>query len=247
MPQYQRLSYFNTTSSIAKTLLSSAVAPYQVADWYARIFARVKLRIDPAFVTILKQGLVPDGARLLDLGCGQGLLASILFAAREMHREGCWPEAWPAPPTLGAFHGIDSVPLDIERAKRALHRRASFEVADISHKEFEQSDVIVILDVLHYMDYQAQEDVLRRVSQALPAGGRLILRVGDADGGFWFKCSYWYDRTIWFLRVHQDNPLFCRPLHDWLTLLESLGLSTRMVPLDHGISLANALLVSTRT
>jgi len=246
MPQYQRLSYFTTTSSIAKTLLSSAVAPYRAADRYARFFARVKLSLDPAFVTLLKQGLVPDGARLLDLGCGQGLLASILFAAREMHREGCWPEAWPTPPMLAAFHGIDSVPLDIERAKHALSRRASFEVAAISHKEFEQSDVIVILDVLHYMDYQAQEDVLRRVSAALTAGGRLILRVGDADGGFWFKCSYWYDRMIWFLRVREDNPLYCRPLHEWLAVLENLGFDTRMVPLDHGISLANALLVSTR-
>lgn len=246
MSQYQRLPYFTTTSSFAKTLLASAAEPYRTAGWYARCFARVKLSVDPVFVTILKQGLVPDAAHLLDLGCGQGLLASTLFAARGMQQAGFWPEAWLRPPMLGAFSGLDSVPLDIERAKRALGSQASLQVGDVSKTDFGQADVIVILDVLHYMDYQKQEDVLRRVREALPSGGRLILRIGDADGGIWFKCSYWYDRMVWLLRVRKDNPLYCRPLDNWLTILDSLGFRTRMVPLDHGISLANALLVATR-
>ena len=41
-------------------------------------------------------------------------------------------------------------------------------------------DLVVILDVLHYVDPAAQAGVLRRVLDALAPGGRLLLRIGDA-------------------------------------------------------------------
>lgn len=246
MPQYQYSSTYGFFSkSFSASLTKTAAEPYRWADWYAYWFARIKLRIDPAFSTILSQGLIPDGSRLLDLGCGQGLLASSLLAARALARKGCWPEEWASPPASFSFRGMDSVALDIERAKQALGRQADFRVADICTAGFGQADVIVILDVLHYIDHAAQEDVLRRVKQALPPNGRLILRVGNAAGGIWFKASYWYDRLIWFLRTRQDNPLYCRTLDDWLKTLEILGFKTRVESMGRGISLANTLLVAT--
>lgn len=246
MPQYQFSSTYHLPSqTFRKSLLRSSIEPYQSADWYARCFGRIKLRIDPAFTTILQQGLIPDGSRLLDLGCGQGLLASVLLAAQAHAKNNCWPEDWPAPPVLVSIKGIDSVPLDIKRAQLALGRQASFSAEDICTADFGEADAIVILDVLHYIDYPAQEDVLRKARQALSPNGRLVLRVGNAAAGTWFKASYWYDRLIWFLRVGKDNPLYCRTLDNWLEILNSLGFDAKEIQMSHGVKLTNTLLVAT--
>jgi len=248
MPQYQYSSDYSIFSkSFFSTLMQAATDPYHAADWYAPWFARVKLRIDPAFSTILQQGLIPDGSRLLDLGCGQGLLASCLLAAQTMAKRGRWPKEWAPPPHLASIKGIDSVPLDIQRGQQALGNQVDLRVADISTADFGQADVIVILDVLHYIDYAAQEEVLRRVKKALSPNGRLILRVGNASGGIWFKTSYWYDRMVWFLRVHKDNPLYCRSFDDWMTTLTDIGFSPKLVEMNRGISLSNSMLLATNT
>lgn len=245
MSQYnQPISCNLPFQEFRKSLLQSAIEPYQAADWYARWFGRFKLRLDPAFTTILQRGLIPDRSRVLDLGCGQGLLASTLLAAQFLAGR-YWPETWPQPPSTTSIRGIDSVALDIQRAKQALGRQAQFQADDICTADFGQADVIVILDVLHYIDYDAQEDVLRRVREALSPNGRLILRVGNAAGGFWFKASYWYDRMIWLLRTGSDNPLYCRSLDDWLATLGRLGFRTGTEALGRGVSLSNTLLVAT--
>ncbi|MBP8272088.1 MAG: methyltransferase type 11, partial [Sphaerotilus sp.] len=62
-------------------LLDRASARYRPAGRYAWHFARGKLRLDPVFRHLVEAGLVPAGARVLDLGCGQGLLGSLLQAA----------------------------------------------------------------------------------------------------------------------------------------------------------------------
>jgi len=248
MPLSQYSSNFRPFSkSSSANLLQAAADPYRSSDWYALWFARVKLRIDPAFTTILQRGLVPDGSRLLDLGCGQGLLASSLLAAQTLANRGCWSGEWSPPPNLVSIKGIDSVPLDIHRAQQALGKQVDFKVADICTADFGQADTIVILDVLHYIDFQAQEDVLRRVKQALPINGKLILRVGNAAGGIWFKASYWYDRMVWFVRVRKDNPLYCRTLDNWLATLADMGFTTEQVQLNRGVSLSNTLLLATNT
>ena len=62
--------------------LRSAARPYLAAGLYPYFFARGKLGCDPVFVSLLRCGRFPGGARIPDLGCGQGVLAAVLIAAR---------------------------------------------------------------------------------------------------------------------------------------------------------------------
>lgn len=55
---------------------------------FAYHFARGKLGGDPVFLALLERGLLSDRARILDLGCGQGLLAAWLLAARRQFESG---------------------------------------------------------------------------------------------------------------------------------------------------------------
>lgn len=227
-----------------QSLVDSATEPYRAAGRFAWHFARGKLGGDPVFAGLLEHGLIPDKARVLDIGCGQGLLASWLLTAQSMHARGNWPANWPPAPAPVSIHGIELMPRDVERARNALGDAASFEVGDMCKADFGKVDTVVILDVLHYVNIEAQNDVLRRVRDALSPGGRLLLRVGDADGGLPFKFSVWVDHVVTFVRGHRNSRLYCRPLTEWKSALSGLGFRVRSLPMNEGTPFANILLVA---
>lgn len=232
------------TAPFIRKLIDKATEPYRSAGKFAWHFARGKLGGDPVFVGLLEHGLIPDNARIVDIGCGQGLLASWLLTARKMHGEGQWPAHWPKAPQPAAIHGIELMPRDVERAQRALGDGARFTVGDMCKVDFGKADAVVILDVLHYVSIEAQNDVLRRVRDALAPGGTLILRVGDAAGGLPFWFSVWVDHVVTFARGHRNSRMYCRPLSDWKAALQALGFSVEERPMNHGTPFANILLVA---
>lgn len=227
-------------------LLDAASAPYRAVSRFAWHFARGKLRGDPAFWALLERGLIPDGERLLDLGCGQGLLAAWLLAARNGHAAGEWPTSLPPPPQVGAMHGIELMVNDVARARAALGARAHFAVGDIRDAEFGRAHTVVILDVLHYLTYAEQDEVLARVRDALHPGGVLLLRIGDAEGGLPFCISKWVDHAVTFARGHRLAHLYCRPLAAWKPALEHLGFRLDAMPMSAGTPFSNVLLVGRR-
>ncbi|GIZ52554.1 class I SAM-dependent methyltransferase [Noviherbaspirillum aridicola] len=232
------------TSQFVKQLIDTASAPYRAAGKFAWHFARGKLGGDPVFVGLLEHGLIGERSRILDIGCGQGLLASWLLSAKAAHEKGQWPAHWPAAPSAVSIHGIELMPRDVARAQRALGNAARFTAGDMCSTDFGKADTVVILDVLHYVSIEAQDDVLRRVRDALAPRGRLVLRVGDAAAGLPFLASVWVDRIVTFVRGHRNSRMYCRPLADWKTALEKLGFRVRSLPMNKGTPFANILLVA---
>ena len=207
-------------------LLDAATARYRPAGRFAYYFARGKLTRDPAFGAIVHFGWIPPGSRVLDLGCGQGLLASLLLAADHRCR----------------VRGIELMPADAERGRLAIGDVAEIVCGDIREQPFGRADVAVILDVLHYIDYAAQKDVLDRLRASLAPDGLLLLRVGDADGGLPFRISNWVDAIVTRFRGHQLGRLWCRPLVQWRRELASLGFEVETIPLSQGTPFANVML-----
>lgn len=237
------------STQFIRQLIDHAATPYRSAGRFAWHLARGKLGGDPVFAGLLERGLIPSRARVLDIGCGHGLLASWLLSAKALHEAGNWPAQWPAAPDTTSVHGIELRRRDVDRAQRALsaqvtNGRASFQVADMCRADFGTVDAVVILDVLHYVSITAQDDVLRRVRDALAPGGRLILRVGDAAGGLAFHCSVWVDHVVTFIRGHRNRRLYCRPLTDWRAVLLALGFEVETIPMNQGTPFANILLVA---
>jgi len=231
-------------------LIAAATAYYRPAGQFAWRFARGKLAGDPAFRAVLAQGLLRERARILDLGCGQGLLAAWLLAARSAYareRDGAWPRTWPAPPTLSSYVGIEINPHEVRRARRAFAADPGTQLrvlhGDIRDVDYGAPDAVVIMDVLHYLDYRAQERVLARVRAALPPDGLLLMRVGNADGGLGFAFSKAFDRTVALVRRGNWRPLQCRPLEDWRELLAGQGFRTQVQPMS-APPFVNTLLVA---
>lgn len=231
------------TSPHFRALAQAAAARYPARERFARHFAKGKLTGDPAFEHLLRHALIPRGARVLDLGSGQGVLAALLLAAGEAHAAGHWPADWPPPPDPAQVHGIELMARDAQRANLAC---APFVTVpgDIRDTPFPAADAVVILDVLHYIDYEAQRDVLRRVREALGAGGVLLARVGDAAPTWRFRFTVAVDRLVMALRGHRLERLYCRPLADWIAQLERLGFTVSARPMSEGTPFANVLLVA---
>ncbi|MBY4897831.1 bifunctional 2-polyprenyl-6-hydroxyphenol methylase/3-demethylubiquinol 3-O-methyltransferase UbiG [Cupriavidus sp. AU9028] len=240
-----------------ETLLARACAPYQASDTLARHFSQFKLRMDPVFAIALAKGLLPPRPRILDIGCGQGLLAAWLFAAQRCHPQ-AWPQGWPPPPSPVSYLGIEWTPADAARAQQALDGLTPWPVeirqADacvvlrqmVEQRQTGKWDLVVILDMLHYLDYPAQEALLRDALRCLAPGGTVLLRIGDASAGWRARYSRTVDRIVNLVRAGRTTPLYCRPAQQWRQLLREVGLTMREVPLPRDAHGANVLMVGTR-
>ncbi|MDQ6621326.1 MAG: class I SAM-dependent methyltransferase [Pseudomonadota bacterium] len=227
-----------------RALARDAARRYPAHDRFARHFAFGKLCADPVFQHFLTHGLIHTGARVLDLGSGQGLLSSLLIAARARHASGDWPELWPTPPTPGSMRGIDLMQKDVDRAREAADATAHFVCGDICDADFGVVDAIVILDVLHYIDYAAQQKVLERARESLATGGVLIVRVGDQSASMRFRITVAVDRAVTRLRGHRVTRLYCKPVATWKHELERLGFKVQATTMSTGTPFANTLLVA---
>jgi 2-polyprenyl-3-methyl-5-hydroxy-6-metoxy-1,4-benzoquinol methylase len=235
-----------------KPVVDQAAQPYIQAGKFAWHWAKGKLGGDPAFAHILRLGLIQDNDTVIDIGCGQGLFASCLWAAEQHQAKGLWLRGWPAAPKNVSVHGIELMQSDVDRANEALKNvtnLASFECEDMCKAKFKPCNVVVILDVLHYVNFDAQNDVLNRIAEALRQGatatskGRLLLRVGDASAGLPFKISNWVDHIVTFARGHRLPRLYCRSVEQWTHSLSKIGFSVRPMAMHEGTPFANIMLI----
>jgi SAM-dependent methyltransferase len=264
------------TDTAWRQLHAAACAPYKSAGRFAWHWARGKLGRDPAFRGMLARGDLPPNARVVDIGCGQGLVASLLTACADMQAQNAWPSAWPQHASYSAYTGIELMQAAVGRgqnALRGLQPAPQLLCADMRTAALPACDVVVILDVLHYVNHAEQNAVLARVREALsrPAGananakasakasassngttntndgarpGRLLLRVGDADNTRGFAISQWVDKVVTFCGGHRTPPTWGRPLAEWVAQLQSLGFVVQTVPMSQGTPFANVLLVA---
>lgn len=229
-----------------RELHARASAPYRAAGRFAWHFARGKLGHDPVFRGLLQQGLL-RGARVVDIGCGRGLLASLLQACSDSAAAGAWPAAWSEAPAATGYTGIDLMQRDLHCAGQALAGTAlapRFVCADMRDAPLPACDLAVLLDVLHYVDHAAQLALLQRARDALLPQGRLLLRVGNAAERGGFGISHWVDTAVTLLRGREAPPRSGRSVDAWTALLHGLGFSVRSMPMRAGTPFANVLLVA---
>ncbi len=144
-----------------RQLIENYIYKGPVLEWYTRIKTRMEGYYD------LFNQIIPQQARITDIGCGYGYMAYMLSFLSDKR----------------IITGIDYDEDKIAVANNCADKneRLRFVQADIAHHPLEESDVFVLADVLHYLLPEEQWDLLNRCEKQLAPGGMIIVRDGDSD------------------------------------------------------------------
>jgi SAM-dependent methyltransferase len=157
-----------------------AFGRYVGAGLFAWTFAWCKMRLDPMFGELRELAKTGGEIRaILDIGCGFGVA-------------GCAALEWlPGASVVG----VDPNPARVAVAKLAFGERgaAVFGGAPdfVLPEPAARFDLVLVLDVIHFISDEALEATLMRVRSGLTPGGRLILRaIVPASTGASFKWRF---------------------------------------------------------
>ncbi len=142
-----------------------------VLEWYMRIKTRLEKNYQ------LFHELVPTKGKILDIGCGYGLMPYML-SFTSAQRE---------------ITGIDYDEEKIDTANHCFSKtdNVKFVHSDVLGFEFEKYDTIIIADMLHYLPTDEQKQVIDKCISNLNPGGTIIVREGDSDKQEMHKKTKW--------------------------------------------------------
>ena len=139
-----------------------------------------KVRLDPAYPAVLEALRGHAERPVIDLGCGAGVLA--LFLRESGFRA----------PIVG---------VDFDERKIAAAQTAAAPYDDVRFLRADAQDPlpaghnVVMLDLLQYVDSDAQRRILANVAKAIPRGGVAILRQGIRDGSWRYRFTHFVDEV----------------------------------------------------
>ena len=191
-------------------------------------FVRGKLRHDPMYREILSSGL-PEGGVLLDLGCGRGILLTLLLVGDGARASG------------RKLVGVESREALAAVARIATADRATIVTADVRTVNFPRSRALVMLDLLHYLSAVDQENLIRRASAALEPGGVMLIREPDRARTLRFLATRVGERLACVMRGEWRRRLHYRGEAAWCALLRQEGLSVTSRPASRGTPFTNVL------
>jgi len=160
--EYEKLiSEIETTNYFRGRLTLSYIFRSPMLEWYMRI----KTRMEDDYTYFDK--LIPRDAIISDLGCGYGFLIYTLAQTSETRN----------------FIGVDfdSEKITIANNSSLINDNIKFVQADLTDYEIEKSDVILINDVLHYINKKDRRSVVINAFNKLNENGFMVIRDGDRD------------------------------------------------------------------
>jgi SAM-dependent methyltransferase len=190
-----------------------------------QVYLRVKLRICP--VRRVETYLPPAG-RVLDLGCGNGLMAALFMLGSSRRR----------------VTGFDLDPGKVRAARRLKARWPSleFEVADLAARRFPACESAVLVDVLYLIPRPKQDAILAECYRALRPGGLLLLKEMDTRPRWKYAWNYFQETlAVKVLGFTLGGRFYFRPRADCFRTLEGLGFRVRVVRLDRGYAYPHIL------
>lgn len=196
-----------------------------------RRYARMKLRRDPLYAVVAGE-LLACGAPVLDIGCGIGLLG--LFLRVRGFR--------------GRYVGIDCDRKKVAEARRIA--AAHEPTLNFSHADVESlppfSGAVALLDVLHYLERDAQQALLAEAVSRVARGGLLIIRTVLRAPTWRYVATVLEERVLYgvgWMQMPARHFPSREEIEDWL---DELGFDCDVRPLWGTTPFASYLIVAQR-
>lgn len=171
----------------------------------------------------LIESLVPRSGRIVDIGCGYGLLANYM-AIKSGDRE---------------IMGYDSSARRITVAKRTEGHSGGnvrFFREDADLGRFSGLAGITMTDFLHHVDYAYQDQLIGKAYDALDEGGRLVILDVDNKPAWKYLSVKVIDRML-----NLSQQVCYRKEEDFLRLLRAAGFKARSIPAHTGLPLSDII------
>ncbi len=228
-----------------------------------RSYVAIKLWTDPLTAQLAALSPALPRGSVVDAGCGRGqfslLLAVLGVATRIVGFDADARKVQVASSAAGRMFLGEAVkePRAQEQATEfgaiitpgrgdPAEARAASEIgyseADLTAFEFPRAEIVLLLDVLHYLPREDQVRVLTRVARRLEPGGVVLVR--ETSGGWRAALARCFERVGRFLGVNRGTDLDFFAAGELARHLEGLGLETLLK--ERKGPLCNVLLVYRR-
>jgi SAM-dependent methyltransferase len=185
--------------------------------------------MDPVSRALCDLGTTERYGTVVDVACGRGQLA-LLLRVTDLASDVVGFD-WDAGKVTSAIQAAEGI------------ARARFEQADVREVSLPEADTVLLVDILHYLTREEQDDLLVRSARA--ARRRVIVRDVDPDRGassLLTQSWEWVTTTLGYNRGARVAP---RSFDEITTLLEGEKLTVTR-ELCSARALSNVLLVARR-
>jgi SAM-dependent methyltransferase len=122
---------------------------------------------------------------------------------------------------------------------------ADFRVEDVRNLELPRAGLVLILDVLQYLNAVEQLVLVERCCSALEPGGKFIFRVHDRERGILSRLSMGFDRIIFLTGRAGVKPLMLSAAA-YRKALETAGMQVEERRFRNRLPLAHIVFIATK-
>jgi 2-polyprenyl-3-methyl-5-hydroxy-6-metoxy-1,4-benzoquinol methylase len=202
----------NTTTADKRKWIGRKVRRlYADAGLLLGLYAFLRLKLAP-MITI--EEYVPRAGTILDLGCGSGIFANILFLGSSQR----------------AITGVDVNARRIKTAKLIASGNPNLEFAegDANGYPLKRCDMVTLIDVLHHMEFSRQELLLQKLYDAISEGTVLLIK--DLEKAPWWKHAFHYAQDS----LSSRGKLYFRSAAEMQSDLRRIGFDVETISLASG-------------
>ncbi len=200
-----------TTNYLKNVLSHQYIYKSPVLEWYMKI----KLRLEKSYQ--FYDDLIPANSKVVDVGCGYGFLSYMLMLTPKNRT------------VIGVDYDEDKIALANNLSLK--NEKIRFDVLDIIKDELPNGDVYLFNDVLHYLPFENQTDILKNCMANLPDNGLIVVRDADASQIKGTKMTKFteYQSTKLFKFNRADHPLTYISKDEIINLASEQGFSCEIV------------------
>ncbi|MBI2450064.1 MAG: class I SAM-dependent methyltransferase [Candidatus Nealsonbacteria bacterium] len=194
---------------------------YDKANLRQKLYVKLRWRLCP-FEEVEKY--VPRKGKILDLGCGYGILAN-LMALKSKERE---------------VLGIDGSAERIAVAKLSIGDRKNIQFFSQDIKDVAPGSCrgAVMTDFLHHIPLAVSKNLFKIIYEKLASDGTLVIQDADNFPRWKYFCSLLVDTSL-----NIGKPLYYRSAFEWKKTLEDFGFRVAIAKAQKDLPFPDIILI----